>query len=197
MAMPVVSRPEISSVLGYQCLPVDPPPHEDHPAGRFRSQSPSEGKLLPAVLLAWTQCPHLDLATEGGLEWEEEEEIREGVSWRRKGVTQTLASAVPLFFLLHPSPLHSPPNPGPIPLRHSVHHSHFSCRPPSPLSAEALSRLLSKQLPQLGSLRTRYSVRDRSLSPVHHSQVHGSFSHSPNENLLLYFGVPPAPSGCQ
>lgn len=61
------------------------------------------------------------------MEWEEEEEIREGVRWRRKGVTQTPASALPLCLLLHLGPLHSLPDVGPI----SQHHVSIpSCLPP-------------------------------------------------------------------
>lgn len=89
-----MSRPDISSIRGYQCVSVDPPSPEDHPEGRFCSLNPSEGKLLPTVLLAqWTQCSHVGLPREGGMESGEEEEIREGVRGRRKGMTQTVASA--------------------------------------------------------------------------------------------------------
>ena len=109
VAFHVVSRPEISSIQ-VQCLSVDLPPHEDHPEGRFCSLNPSEGTLFLIVLLAqWTQCSHLELPREGGMGWEEEEEIREGVSWRRKGMTQTLASA---FTFL--SPYSSAPSTAPL-----------------------------------------------------------------------------------
>ena len=46
------------------------------------------------------------------MEWEEEEELREHVSCRRKGGTQIPASAPKSSVLQHLRPAHSPPNLG-------------------------------------------------------------------------------------
>lgn len=147
------------------------------------SLSPSEGKLPPAVLLAWTQRSHLELPRRRGreMQWEEEEVLTKHVSWRKKGLTQTPASALTSSFLLHLSPLHSKPNLGPIPLFHPVHHPHFShaslhLHPLRPHQGSSHT-----QLPQLGSLKTLCIMRDRSLPPLNNIEVCSSFSHSLTE----------------
>ena len=88
-----------------------------------------------------------------GTEWEEEEELREHSSCRRKGGTQIPASAPTSSVLQHLRPRPQPTQPR-VPLFCSIHHLHFSCTllylcllRPCPGSSQT-------QLSQLGSLKT-------------------------------------------
>lgn len=107
------------------------------------SLSPSEGNLPPAVLLAWTQCPHLELPSGGwGMGWEEEEKLRKDERWRKKGVTQTPAAD----FLLRLSPPPQPTQPRANTSAPFCPPPSFLLHSPSPPAAEPLSQCISNTI---------------------------------------------------
>lgn len=88
---------EVGSIHGCQCLSVDLLPHMK---STLRGGSTVDGSLSPSEDKLPQQCSWRGLRVPiwtyqgGGLEWEEEEEQKNDVRWRRKRVIQTPASAL-------------------------------------------------------------------------------------------------------